>query len=155
MENKFGAVKKEYNGINFDSTMEADYYQYLLEEKGMKEDEIELQPVFSLLETFKDSEGKTVRGIKYIGDFKVKDVVVDVKGFVTKEFLIKEKLFKKMYPELKLVVITRAPKYSGKKWIIVKELKSLIKERKKKKNEEKSEKPVRDNKKRSNKKCKE
>lgn len=66
-----------------------------------------LQPEFVLLESFKKF-GETVRGIKYRADFKIihKDgsvEIIDVKGFQTKDFKLKQKLFDSQYPELKLV----------------------------------------------------
>lgn len=109
--------KKKYNnkitwvdGINFDSKREAEYYQELLLLKKAGEiKEIELQPKFTLLKSFK-KDGKTHRAITYIADFKVtyKDnriEIIDVKGVETEVFKIKRKLFEHSYPQLSLKIV--------------------------------------------------
>lgn len=64
------------------------------------------QVAFVLLDTFKDSEGKTERGIKYIADFVYYDkrieklVIEDVKSAMTKKlptYIMKRKLVKSKY----------------------------------------------------------
>jgi len=63
---------------------------------------------FELLATFKDKQGITERGIKYIADFVYYDnekksfVIEDVKSSFTKKlpaYIIKKKLVKKFYPD--------------------------------------------------------
>lgn len=109
------AVKKEVDGIIFDSTMEADYYEHLKAEQAAgRVLEFTLQPEFILLESFKKN-GKTIRGIKYISDFWVyypdgSNVVIDVKGRETDDFKLKRKLFDYLYPDLILQLITRDKK---------------------------------------------
>lgn len=64
------------------------------------------QVKFELVATFKDNQGQTERSIKYIADFVYmkddKKIVEDVKSSFTKKlpvYVIKRKLFKKLYPE--------------------------------------------------------
>ena len=64
--------------------------------------DFERQVTFELQPKFRHS-GKTERAIKYIADFfiKYKDgrtVVVDTKGFKTKEYLLKRKMLLYKYP---------------------------------------------------------
>jgi hypothetical protein len=74
----------------------------LLEKSGVICD-LQEQVSFVLLESFKDSSGKTERAIKYIADFTYKEngqlVCEETKGFWTKDAIIKRKLFKVKYPE--------------------------------------------------------
>ena len=110
---KFGNVKKEIDGITFDSTLEADAYQIIKQwERAGEIVELKLQPEFTLQESFKDPFGKTHRAIKYRADFSFRRVgdllrtVVDAKGMLTKEFRTKEKMFRERYPH-KLEIWTR------------------------------------------------
>lgn len=66
------------------------------------------QAPFELLPTFKDKQGNTERGIKYIADFVYYDnekksfVIEDVKSVFTRKlstYVIKRKLVKKFYPD--------------------------------------------------------
>lgn len=105
---KYRSKKVTVDGITFDSQKEANRYQELLLEKraGIVQ-EIELQPKFVLQEGYRDA-GKWVRPITYIADFRVnyKDgriVVIDTKGFKTKEYRLKKKLFRQRYPEIDFV----------------------------------------------------
>ena len=128
--NKYKNEKAEYEGIKFDSEMEKEFYIDLL--KLHKKEEIELQPEFVLQEKFRDSTGKTQREMKYVADFRVGNIVYDIKGMITQVFKIKEKSFKLKYPHLKLKIIKKAPKWTGKKWIELSDLKVMEKERRKK-----------------------
>jgi hypothetical protein len=93
----------------FDSKREAARYQeLLLLMKAGEVKEIGLQPGYVLLDGY-IKNGKKVRPIVYRADFKVyytdgRVEVEDVKGFKTKEFRLKEKLFNAKYDEgLKIV----------------------------------------------------
>jgi hypothetical protein len=93
----------------FDSKREAARYQeLLLMMKAGEVKEIGLQPGFVLLDGY-EKNGKKVRPIVYRADFTVyytdgRVEVEDVKGYKTKEFRLKEKLFNAKYDEeLKLV----------------------------------------------------
>lgn len=99
---KYGNKKTIVNGLEFDSKDEAKFYEFLL---SLRFDNIELQPKFELQPTFKYQYDRLkIRSINYIADFRVGDIIFDVKGFQTSDFKIKAKLFKYKYPELKLVV---------------------------------------------------
>ncbi len=94
------------DGIVFASKREAVYYKELKLRKAAGEIiDFELQPKFSLLSTFKKN-GKTIRGIKYVADFKIiypdskKIEIIDCKGFKTREYKLKKKLFEFQYPHL-------------------------------------------------------
>lgn len=109
-ESKYKSKKVEVDGIQFHSQKEANKYKELLLEKRTGTIlGIELQPKFELQPGFRDSRtGKRIRPIIYIADFRVtyKDgrvVVIDTKGFKTKEYAIKKKLFLRKYPEVDFV----------------------------------------------------
>ena len=126
---KYNAKRTEIDGICFDSQVEGQYYQHL--KKQQEEGKIkgfELQPIFTLQEGFKKN-GKHIRPILYIADFKVyyndgTVQIIDVKGYETADFKIKRKLFEKKYP-FSLVLIKYVKKYGG--WITVDEWKKLKK----------------------------
>ena len=129
---KYGNKKVTFAGLTFDSKLEAEYYQHLLQLQAAGEvTEIELQPKFVLLEGFKKN-GRTFRAITYNADFKVTYAngsveVVDVKGMITQQFELRRKLFEHRYPyELKLVTYS---KIDGG-WITHDELKKARKARK-------------------------
>lgn len=116
---KIKSKKKVVDGIKFDSTMEADYYEYLKEQKASGEViEFTLQPKFELQPKYK-KYGKTIRAIYYIGDFDVtyKDgtrKIIDTKGIETADFKLKRKMFDFRYPELTLQLICRD---KNKNWV--------------------------------------
>ncbi len=104
---KYNSQKTIALGRQFDSRAEANRYRelVLMLKAGIVTD-IECQPVFILQEKFKKN-GKTIREIKYIADFKVTYAdghveIEDVKGIKTEAFKIKAKLFEKRYPELSI-----------------------------------------------------
>lgn len=131
--NKFNNKKVIVNGLKFDSKMESEFYEYLLELKkqGLIED-FTLQPEFVLQEGFK-KRGISFLPIKYKADFQVflpdgTDYVVDIKGFETADFKIKKKMFEKRFPqELKLITFSQID--GG--WIELTDLKEARKQRKK------------------------
>lgn len=98
--NKYGNHKIEINGIGFDSKAEGRRYLVLkeLEKLGAIID-LELQPEFELQPAYTGRDGKRVRPITYIGDFRYIEtqtgtiVVEDVKGHQTKEYRLKKKMF--------------------------------------------------------------
>ena len=107
------AVKKEDKIVLYHSKKEsirAKELALLLKAGLIKE--LEEQKVFVLQEKFKARAVKpphnieTVRAIKYIADFYYYDcqkqeyVAEDVKGFKTKEYSIKSKMFRLKYPNL-------------------------------------------------------
>lgn len=107
--NKYSAKKIEYDNIIFHSKGEMKRYSELkiLEKKGLIKDLI-LQPRFLLQESFV-YEGKKYRKIEYVADFQYYDnainkiVVEDFKGFKTKEYNIKKKMFLYKYKKYKFI----------------------------------------------------
>ena len=103
-KSKYKAVKTKVNGIKFDSKKEARRYKELkILEKADEIKSLELQPRFLLQEKFKYN-GKTIRKIEYVADFRYIDekgntVVEDVKGMKTEVYKIKKKIFLKKYGE--------------------------------------------------------
>ena len=89
---KYGAVKTKIDGHTFDSIKEAEFYNEL--KLRLKAGEIKgffLQPIFILAE-----------GLKYKADFIVFNndnttEIIDVKGFKTKEYKVKKKVFEDKY----------------------------------------------------------
>jgi len=103
---KYGAVKTESgDGNKFASKREHKYYEELLQLKnaGIVK-EIILQPEFEIQEGY-IKDGKKIRAIKYIADFRViyadgTEEIVDVKGFKNKVYELKKKIFHYKYPNL-------------------------------------------------------
>jgi len=90
---KFGAKRSKIDAINFDSKLEAAYYNKLkiLQSAG--------EVVFFLRQPMFDLGG----GVTYKADFAVYWATgnvsfVDVKGVETKDFIMKKKLVESLYP---------------------------------------------------------
>ena len=104
MANKYNSRKTVVDGITFDSKREAVRYTELLkkERDGLIQG-LQRQMPFVLLERY-EIEGRKVREIVYKADFVYYEngvkVIEDVKGYVTKEFAIKKKMFEKRYGKL-------------------------------------------------------
>lgn len=99
---KYHAKKTELDGITFDSKKEANRYAELklLERSGAIHN-LQRQVRYELIPAQKKN-GKTVeRACHYIADFVYeengKTVVEDVKGFRTKEYVLKRKLMLQVY----------------------------------------------------------
>lgn len=106
--NKYGAQKTVVDGIRFDSAAEARAYQTLkIAEGAGLISNLELQPRFVLQEGY-TLLGKRYRAITYRGDFRFtrggKTIVLEVKGFETASWRIKEKLFRARFPDVDLEV---------------------------------------------------
>lgn len=100
MYRKYNSKKTELDGITFASRKEAARYAELkLLEKAGQISGLALQVPFELLPKTKDE-----RGVKYVADFVYrqngKTVAEDVKGCKTREYILKRKLFKLIYPEI-------------------------------------------------------
>ena len=111
MMSKYRSTKAMIDGIVFDSKRERQRYCELkLLEKAGKIKDLSLQHKFELQPSFKKN-GITFRKITYIADFvyfdleRMKIVVEDVKGFKTKEYQLKKKLFEFKFPELTITEI--------------------------------------------------
>lgn len=104
---KYRNRKTEANGFVFDSVKEANRYrELLLLQKAGVVAEIELQPRFLLQAAYMDGP-KLVRKMEYVADFRVtySDGMVEVEDVKspatkTKTYLIKRKLFRKLYPDV-------------------------------------------------------
>lgn len=99
--NKFGAVKKDVDGIRFDSTKESNRYKELkLLVRAGDIENLRLQVRYDLIPKQKFSDGSTMVGTYYLADFvyfdnrKGCEVVEDVKGKKTDVYQIKRKLMK-------------------------------------------------------------
>lgn len=107
---KYYNKKETSDGITFDSKKEAAYYQDLKLRKAAGDIlGFDLQPEFELQPAMR-RQGKTHRAIKYRADFRIyhtdgSQEIVDVKGYKTPEFKIKEKLFAARYPNLKFTIV--------------------------------------------------
>lgn len=113
MYSKYGAKRIVVDGIKFDSILESEFY-LLLKKKNV---EFTLQPRFELQDKFKKKDTKYM-AITYVGDFRVKDLVIDVKGMKTPVFNLKKKLFEYKYTELDLICVTKCP-YKYRKHVFV------------------------------------
>ena len=108
---KYYSRKTTIYGITFDSKKEADRYCELrLLEMAGKIRELKRQVQFVLQPTFKKN-GKTIRAITYVADFEYYDIekgkyiVEDVKGYKTKEYKLKKKMFEYRYPDQTIVEV--------------------------------------------------
>ena len=98
---KYNNKRTKYNGITYDSGIEAERAMFLdlmFEQKIVKF--WGRQPRFTLL------------GIEYVADFLVKwtsgvTTIEDVKGVFTPEFKSKRKQLKQRFPELELIVLQK------------------------------------------------
>ncbi len=103
-KSKYNARKKEVDGHTFDSTAEARRYVALKEQQRIGSiSALELQPRFLLQAGFRGEDGKWVRKIEYVADFRYKmDGVIhilDVKGYQTELFKVKWKLAMAKFPQ--------------------------------------------------------
>lgn len=110
---KYGNRKIKVDGILFDSQLEASRYcelKILL--RAGKIRDLQLQPSFELIPAFEKNGVKNRRTV-YKADFayfdteKGKTIIEDTKGFKTKEYILKKKLFEYNYPNLEITEITR------------------------------------------------
>lgn len=118
---KYKSTPTIVDGIRFSSKLESKRYEYLKElEKENKISNLELQPSYLLQESFR-KEGELFRKVEYVADFryydneKQKEVVEDVKSFITEKdglFRIKRKLYEYKYPT-KLTIVN----YKKKEWV--------------------------------------
>jgi hypothetical protein len=95
--NKYGAKKTKADGITFDSKREAARYNELkLLQKAGKIKNLIIHPRYQIFEGKED-----IKPIHYCADFQyVMDgqiYVEDVKGFITKEYALKKKMFLALY----------------------------------------------------------
>lgn len=115
MYRKYHNKKIVIDGIKFDSKLEAERYGQLkmMERAGVIR-ELELQPSFELIPSFKKN-GKTWRRTVYKADFRYilaegdRIIIEDVKGstaVITDVFRLKQKLFEYKHPEYTISIVT-------------------------------------------------
>jgi hypothetical protein len=108
-QTKYRAVRTEVDGRSFASKFEAERYGQLKQLASAGQiSELELQPRFPLR-----VEG--VHVATYVADFSYIDVntskvIEDVKGFRTREYSMKRRLFEALYRPLTITEITRKKK---------------------------------------------
>lgn len=105
MANKYGAKSVTIDGHVFPSKRESEYY---LVYKDMLEHgeivKLELQPKFIIIPAYTNHAGKKVRPCHYTADFLLhfpdaRKMVVEVKGFRTRDYMLRRKLFEWQYRE--------------------------------------------------------
>ena len=107
--NKYHARKTTVYGRTFDSKREAEWYMMLREKQRLgKIKHIECQPTYTLLEDFRDNQGKPQKPITYTPDFLVeyddgRREVIEVKGVRTRDYLLRKKLFLHMMKDTDIV----------------------------------------------------
>jgi hypothetical protein len=107
--NKFKAIKsggydskKEHKRANELKMLQKNGYISNLEEQKV----FELQPSFKIVSNIPPFKLKNIREIKYIADFyyydneKKKWIAEDSKGFKTKDYIIKSKMFQYKYRDI-------------------------------------------------------
>lgn len=100
---KYNSKTVTIDGIKFDSKAEANHYCELkLLERGHIISGLRVHPKYVLQESF-TYRGERERAIVYEADFEFEEngetVVEDVKGYKTKDYNIKKKLFEYKYPQ--------------------------------------------------------
>ena len=108
-QNKYHARKTTVCGRTFDSKREAEVYLMLREKLRLGEiKHLECQPTYTLLESFRDNQGKPQREITYTPDFMVeyddgRREVIEVKGVRTRDYMLRKKLFLHMMRDTDIV----------------------------------------------------
>ena len=106
-KSKYFAKKTEYDGIVFDSKLEAARYKILKRYQEAGEiTALEVQVDFPCVITV---EGEDKKICSYVADFRYKRdgkvVVEDTKGIITQVFPLKKKLVAALYPGLKILIV--------------------------------------------------
>ena len=112
---KYRAKKNEIDWIKFSSLLEWRFYKYF-RDNSIKI--IELQPRYELQSWFR-YQGKAIRKIEYVADFKIEyegDIfIVDAKWLELDIFKLKIKIWKKLYWEDYNLIIATSIKDLEKK----------------------------------------
>lgn len=104
-ESKYHAQKVEVDGKKFDSKHESRDYLKLksMEDSGIISN-LQTQVSFELQPKYTTKDGRKIRAITYRADFQyIRDGVMyvqDSKGFRTKEYALKRKMFEYRYPDI-------------------------------------------------------
>ena len=119
------STRCKYDGYNFDSLTERDFYIKLkiLKSKNQIKD-FSMQVPFRILEEFKDFDNAKVPAMDYIIDFKVvlndnQEIYIDTKGDQEEVARLKAKMFMNLHKDLPLYFISVLPKYLGNEWVEV------------------------------------
>ena len=108
-KNKYNARKTMVCGHTFDSKREAEWYMMLREKLRLGEiKHLECQPTYTLLEGFRDNQGKPQKPISYTPDFLVeyddgRREVIEVKGVRTRDYLLRKKMFLHMMRDTDII----------------------------------------------------
>ena len=108
-KNKYNARKTTVYGRTFDSKRESEWYMMLREKHRLgKIKHFECQPTYTLLEGFRDNQGKPQKPITYTPDFLVeyddgRREVIEVKGVRTRDYQLRKKLFLHMMKDTDIV----------------------------------------------------
>ncbi len=102
-KHKYGAKGCVVDGIKFPSIKEGRRYRELkVLQAGGLITELQLQPSFRLI-----VEGKLIciyrPDFRYLTAESPKPVIEDVKGYRTRDYIIKAKLFQALYPEFRFI----------------------------------------------------
>ena len=109
---KYNNKRIEIDGYQFDSKLEADFYQRLKPlVKSGKIKELKIHPRYLLQEEF-SKNGKHFNPIYYVADFEVTyddgvTVIYDTKGIRTEVYKIKKKLFEFRYKDRTIVEVDK------------------------------------------------
>ncbi|WP_051575119.1 DUF1064 domain-containing protein [Sporolactobacillus terrae] len=132
--NKYNAKQTTYNGVRYDSRMEAQFAAHLDKQlKAGEIDKIVRQPHYVVLDAGETEYGVKYNKVIYTPDFLVTyqdghQEAIEVKGKETRDYLVRKKLFYSAFPWIPLKVVTYT-KRTG--WIELDELKKLRAERRK------------------------
>jgi len=120
-KSKYGNKKTEIDGVVFDSFKEGNRFKELtLLQRAGEINELKLQEPFELIPALREPDtvgkrggikkGKTIENaVIYKADFvyfdnkKQRMIVEDSKGFKTKDYIIKRKLMKQIYPQFEFI----------------------------------------------------
>lgn len=110
---KYGSVEVNVDGIRFQSKKEANrYWELKLLERAKVIKNLRLQPKYVLQEKYVNGEGEKIRAMAYVADFEYVDTITglltveDVKGYnKDKVYLLKKKLFEKVYYPLTIIEV--------------------------------------------------
>ena len=112
---KYNTLRRgvELDGQRFDSRAEAEYWRILkLRQVAGELHSLTRQPSYTLQDSFVDSRGHKIAAIRYTGDFEYVEtatsqrVCCEVKGVRTRDWAIRERLFRWIWRgQVELVVV--------------------------------------------------
>lgn len=122
---KYNSKKVEFDGITFDSKVEAEFYKELqLRKMNGEIKNFSIQPKYVLIPKFTKND-KNYREMTYTPDFLIEHLngsieAIDIKGFGNQSSEIRKKLFDYFYRDVKLIWLSYSKKYGG--WLEYDEL---------------------------------